>query len=78
MTYFQTFDGHYKFLMMPFKLTNASYLFQSAMNDLLRPYLRQFVLAFYDILIYTTNMNDQLIHLHIVFNLLESHCHTVN
>lgn len=45
-TAFRTWDGHYEFLVLPFGLTNAPSTFQSTMNDLLRPYLRKFVLFF--------------------------------
>ncbi|XP_019465417.1 PREDICTED: uncharacterized protein LOC109363621 [Lupinus angustifolius] len=59
-TVFLTFDGHYEFLDMPFRLTNDTSTFHAAMNDLLMPHLRRFVLVFYDILIYNTSFQDHL------------------
>jgi hypothetical protein len=65
-TTFRTHDTFFEFLVMPFRLCNAPATFQSLMNDVLRAYLRRFVLVFFhDILIYNTSWADHLHHLRV-------------
>ena len=66
-TAFRTRYGHYEFLVMAFRLTNAPIAFMDLVNRVFHPYLDQFVVVFIDnILVYYKDAREHEQHLRIV------------
>jgi hypothetical protein len=63
-TAYRTRYGHFKFLVLPFGLTNAPSLFMDLMNRVFQPYLDKFVVIFIDdILVYSKSYEEHEQHL---------------
>jgi hypothetical protein len=71
---FNTRYGHYKFVVMPFGVTNAPAVFMVLMYRIFRPYLDKFVVVFIDdILIYSKSPDEHATHLKLVLEKLREH-----
>jgi hypothetical protein len=69
---FRCHYGHYKFLAMPFDLTNEPTTFQSCMNHIFNKQLRKFLLVFFDdILIYNKTWEEHLKHVDKILTIME-------
>ena len=70
-TAFRTRYGNYKFVIVPFGLTNDPTILMCFMNNVLHPYLDKFVIMFIDdILVYSKNEEEHFKHLETMLKFL--------
>jgi hypothetical protein len=73
-TTFQMHQGLFEFLVMLFGLMNTPVTFEVLINELLHPYLRRFILVFFDnILVYNNSWSKHLQHVRLILTALKEH-----
>ncbi|CAJ0940333.1 unnamed protein product [Ranitomeya imitator] len=72
-TAFNTPEGHFEYLVMPFGLSNAPSVFQSFMHDIFREYLDRFMIVYLDdILVFSDDWESHVKQVRMVFQVLRA------
>ncbi|CAJ0931776.1 unnamed protein product [Ranitomeya imitator] len=72
-TAFNTPEGHFEYLVMPFGLSNAPSVFQSFMHDIFREYLDKFLIVYLDdILVFSDDWESHVKQVRMVFQVLRA------
>ncbi|CAJ0934142.1 unnamed protein product [Ranitomeya imitator] len=72
-TAFNTPEGHFEYLVMPFGLSNAPSVFQSFMHDIFREYLDKFLIVYLDdILVFLDDWESHVKRVRMVFQVLRA------
>jgi hypothetical protein len=72
-TTFRTRYGHYEFVVVPSRLTNAPDVFMCLMNDIFINYLDKFVIVFLDDIVIYSKSEEEHDHLILVLQVLRKH-----
>ncbi|KAK3560196.1 hypothetical protein QTP86_000671 [Hemibagrus guttatus] len=71
---FHTTNGHYEYLVMPYRLTNAPAAFQSLINEVFKDVLNKCAIVYIDdILIYSSSMTEDIQHVRTMLTRLLTH-----
>lgn len=63
-TVFKTHSEKFEYFMMPYGLINSPTSFQALINQVFKPFLRKFVITFFDdLLAYNKSLEDHLAHI---------------
>jgi hypothetical protein len=78
-TTFRTRYGHYEFSVLLFGLCNLPATFMMLMNDVFRRIRGAFVVDFFDdILVFSKTLDEDITHLHTMFEILKDHSFYIN